>query len=187
MVFSYNKSSNNTKFIPEYNAKNYVISEDNRAIIDDNLHILKILCPYLRDIYFKQGTVEPAVIIKDLIENIFTDNSPNIVISAAEYAFQLPSFVPCVVFHKKKVRVNGVFEDVSYSYNIATAIRWYLYEIRKLHTPFHLDDRMISTIMCMTGLPKRNISCLISANNTFRILKNISKEDWDKIENNIWS
>lgn len=173
LVFSYNTSSNNTRFCAEYNSHYKLRMQSNDKImeaVDYNLDILKILCPYLPDVYLKIGTVEPSVIIHDLATNVFNNGNPNIVISASHYAYQLPAYTPNTVVFRKKITAK---EDTSYSYNFINAINAYIYETRNLQVEYVLNTKMISLVMVLSGLPKRNIKSLFDIGKTLGIVSNM--------------
>ena len=163
LVWSSDNSSNNRKFVPEYNCGYLTKMESNyefKKFIEFNTNILRSIVPYLHEIYYKESPVESGVIIKNLIDNIFNDGNPNIVITNSEYAYQLPCYTPCVVFAKRRAN-NG--EDASISLNYNTAIYHYIYKLRKKHTDVNdINPIFISTVMCMIGIPKRSVKRIIS-------------------------
>jgi hypothetical protein len=173
LVFSRNMSSNNTRFCAEYNSHYRLRMQSNEKImdaVDYNLDILKILCPYLPDIYLKIGTVEPSVIMYDLISKDFNDNIPNIVISSSQYAYQLPGVARNTVVFKKKV-ANKI--DTSFSYNMLNAINAFIYDTRDIVTNEILNTKTISLLMSLSGLPKRNIKSMFSIKTSLEIIQSI--------------
>jgi hypothetical protein len=173
LVFSRNMSSNNTRFCAEYNSHYRLRMQSNEKImeaVDYNLDLLKVLCPYLPDIYLKIGTVEPSVIIHDLIANEFNNNFPNIVISSSQYAYQLPVVTPNTVVFKKKVTDKV---DTSYSYNFVNAINAFVYDTRDLVVDEVFNNKFISLLMVLSGLPKRNIKSMFSIRHSLEIIQNI--------------
>lgn len=172
LVYSRNMSSNNTRFCAEYNSQYRLRMQSNEKImeaVDYNIDLLKLLCPYLPDIYLKIGTVEPSVIIHDLITKTF-DVNPNVVISASQYAYQLPAFTPNTVVFRKKTS-NKI--DTSYSYNFINALNAFIYETRNVAVDEVLNAKAISLLMVLSGLPKRNISSMFNIKHTLRMIQNI--------------
>lgn len=173
LVYSPNISSTNTRFCAEYNSSYRLRMQSNDKImdaVDYNLEILKVLCPYLPDIYLKIGTVEPSVIIHNLATTIFDNGNPNIVISASQYAYQLPSFTPNTVVFRKKITDK---EDTSYSYNFVNAINAFIYETRNIIVDATLNTKAISLLMVLSGLPKRNIKSMIDIKKSIQLITSI--------------
>jgi len=172
LIFTRNMSSNNTKFCAEYNSHYRLRMQSNEKIMEAvyyNLDILKVLCPYLPDIYLKIGTVEPAVMIHDLITTTFTDK-PNIVISSSQYAYQLPATTPnTVVFRKKSTSKM----DTSYSYNMVNAMNAFIYETKGSVVNEVLNTKALSLLMVLSGLPKRNIKSIFDIKKTMNIIQSI--------------
>lgn len=92
LVNSLNTHPLNTKFVASYNSdfarKSQVTNL--KSVIDNNLKLLEILCPYLSGIYFVNSieNYETSVIIANLIETI-NDGRPNLIISHDIYPMQL--------------------------------------------------------------------------------------------------
>jgi hypothetical protein len=173
LVFTPNMSSNNTRFCAEYNSQYRLRMQSNEKIteaVDYNLEILKVLCPYLPDIYLKIGTVEPSVIIHDLINGDFNNGNPNIVISSSQYTYQLPVFTPNTIVFRKKITEK---EDTSYSYNFVNAINAFIYETRKVVINEVLNTKAISLLMVLSGLPKRNIKSIFDIRKTIKLIQAI--------------
>lgn len=179
LVWASTISGNNTKFIPEYNygyINKIETNDEFRKFIEFNTHILRTITPYLHDIYYTEGTVESGVSIKNMIDNVFNDGNPNIVISNSEYVYQLPCYCPCVVFAKRRSN-NG--EDASISINAMTAIYHYVYKLRRKHTDVNdIHPVFISTVMCMIGMPKRNVKRIISYGRVSTLLRNINPQTY---------
>lgn len=173
LVYTPNISNNNTRFCAEYNSQYRMRMQSNEKImeaVDYNLDILKVLCPYLPDIYLKIGTVEPAVMIYDLITKTFNNGRPNIVISASQYAYQLPAYAPNTIVFRKKTTAKL---DTSYSYNMINAINAFVYETKNSVLNEILNTKAISLLMVLSGLPKRNLKSIFDINQTLKIIQNI--------------
>ena len=182
LVYSPNMSSNNTKYIAEYNSKYSARMNYNTKMMEalhDNIEMLRLLCKYFVNIFLKEGTVEPGVIMAHLMGNEFKNGVPNIVISNSDYMFQLPSVVPnTVVFHKKgaKDQYNHPI-DVSYSYNSINAGPYFIYETKSSNKgDVSIPPAAIVPLMCLTGLPGRSISSIVNATSALKILRSIPLE-----------
>lgn len=169
--------------IPTYN--NYYEtriknSGDYVNIVRDNMNILNILCPYLPEIYFKHCNMDAAAAIKYMIDNVFNEGYPNIIISASQLMFQLPAEIKNS--HTIVIRPSRVFdEDRSYSYNYFNCLTSYMYEIKKQMYVIPIHPELISFMMILIGIPKLSIKSIVNTNVAFRILLNANPgiaHDW---------
>ena len=176
LVFSSNNSINNYRFYSDYNYSYKKRIASNDKIMDAviyNLDLLKVLCPYLPNIYLKIGTVEPAVIIKNIIDNHLFPDIPNIIISSSQYMYQLPANAANVIVFRKKT-INKI--DASYSYNVINALQAFVYETRKINLDRFYNTKYLSILMTLTGLPKRNVKSFHSLNTGLDIIDHIPAE-----------
>lgn len=178
LIYSKNCPYVNKQFYIGYNSKNELTFNTNKSVeemIEYNLNILDILCPYIPDVYFIKSEYETGVIIYDLIcKNQATNNNPNIILTKDKYNYQLCSMDNVVIFRPRK-KDN---EDISYFINKHTLLYTYLTE-RKLNTS-NLDKTimpdLLSLIMTMSSVPERNIKNMININTSINIIsKLISK------------
>jgi len=182
LVHSLNMSSNNTKFIAEYNSKYSARMNYNTKMMEtlqDNLQMLRLLVKYIPNTYLKEGTVEPAVIIKNLIATDFNNGVPNIVISSSEYMYQLPYYSPnTVVFRKKNVVAqSGGFEDASFSYNSITAPLYFIQDTKgTIKGDISTPPYAISVLMCLSGLSGRSVSSIFNITTAAKITRFIPSE-----------
>ena len=100
IVQSLNTCEINRKFISGYNESFYQKSQLKSSIAARNgLEILKVLCPYLPDIFYieTENNWEVSVIIANLIEAI-NDGHPNMIISKDLYSLQLTGYYKNTTF-----------------------------------------------------------------------------------------
>ena len=181
LVYSPNMSSNNTKFIAEYNSKYSARMNYNTKMMEtlqDNIQMLRLLIKYVPNAYLKEGTVEPAVIIKHLIDTDFDNGIPNIVISSSDYMYQLPYYSrDTVVFRKKNVAGNNGFEDASFSYNGITAPLYFVQDTKgTVKGDISIPPSALSVLMCLSGLSGRSISSLFNITTSAKIVRFIPTE-----------
>ena len=97
LINSLNTCDINRKFVADYNEefRRKTISSNLVNIINNNMKLLKILCPYLPGIYFidSESNYESAVIIANIIESLH-DGHPNLIISHDTYPLQLTAIYP---------------------------------------------------------------------------------------------
>lgn len=182
VIFSYNKSYINYRYIGDYNSKNLIKVENNdnvRSIIDRNISLMKTLFPYLPGIYLKTGTVEPSVIAYDIIDK-FTrkgNNTPNVFISNSDYSFQLPAVLNnTYLFYKKKVRneESNKQDDVSFSVSNKDALVKYISHSKNQIVDIgNINSNWVSTFMLLNGLPCRGIKSLVDYNKSINTMKYI--------------
>ena len=176
LIWSSNDSLNNIRYIPEYNTYYRNRMASNNKIYDtvtDNLQLLNLLVPYLPNIYIKFGTVEPAVIIKGLIDKKLFNmgRNPSIVISTSQYMYQLPVDQPnCIVIRSKKDKKDK--SDVSYSYNMLTAMTAYILELKNTLVQ-GTDPRKMAMLMNLIGIPKRSVKSLCDFKVALEVLATI--------------
>ena len=114
LISGFNIPENSCRFVAEYNKvikdklKNKMIFD----MVDQNIQLLDILCPYLPDIFFIKTEFETSVAIHNIIkkEKASGRDVPSIVISSDMYPIQLTTLWDDVAYIKPK-KSNG--EDSS--------------------------------------------------------------------------
>ena len=118
LINSYNCADLNRKFIANYNAEfmRKVQVTNTKKLIDGNIDLLRVLCPYLPGIYLIESMeqYETAVIIAHLIE-IINDGNPNLVISHDLYPLQLVAKI-------RKINVQPLLEISPLNYALFSAM-----------------------------------------------------------------
>lgn len=94
----------------------------NKAIIDSNIRLLKMVSMYLPNVKTICGTAEPHLITYNNIKRFEAEDIPNIVITKDIFSYQLPTISNTVIFRPKKSKGD----DSSYCINAANAISSYL-------------------------------------------------------------
>jgi len=159
LVYGDKSSKNITQFIPEYNTfyKNRIKSNGKiNSVVKSNMELLRKLVPYLPNIYFREGTVESAVIMHDIIQRKLIGIAPSLVISNSQYMYQLPLFSKSVKVINKSNSIK-MQEDTTYSYNCNNALDAYLYEVKDVVLHNHFNQNTLSFIMSVLGLPKLSV------------------------------
>lgn len=187
IIFSTNNSSNNTKYIANYNSANINKRERNvdiKDIIDHNIELMKTLIPYFPGIYLKLSTVEPSVVMYDLINKISKeDKSPCLIISSSDYSYQLPAVLKNTYLIYKKTMMNKTnIEDVSFIVVHDNALLTYISKTKNqqvsiddLQDSLLLNQNWISPFMILTGLQCRSIKGLFNYKKALEILKFIKQ------------
>lgn len=175
LVWSSNLNFDAINICPEYNYKYlraYNVNKAFNELTEFNRSILRLLCPYLNDIYFVESEVEPTIMVNELMQNVFTTGE-NIFVSKSLYAFQLPAYTNAITLVKHKVTSPAIM-DASICVNKDNCISSYIFEVRKKDTNGQpLSPLFMSTVMAMVGIPTRSIKRLISYDRVYKILENL--------------
>ena len=178
LINSLNTCDINTKFVAEYNAEFKRKSQitNTKKIIDNNMSLLKILCPYLPAIYYVESeqNFETAVIIAHIIEQL-NDPNPNLIISRDFYPIQLVTkyrWTSYLCPKKALHRIEGMVADTSWMLPInekanfkeefwktISTIRNCSYNILSTMSPINY-----SLFTSMTKVPERNLKPLVQNN-----------------------
>ena len=169
------------RFIPDYN-KSYTSrmqrNPEVTKLINTDLYLIDTICHYLPNIYFKQSTVETAVMAYDMIKKFSNKGKrfPSLFITASQYAFQLPGNQnmeneECIMLFRRKTMQDG---DLSYLVTKANALDYYIAEIKNQNVEqMPLKQSWVSGFMTLSGIPKRNIGAIFDYNKAIDILKRI--------------
>ena len=144
-----------------YNKRFADAGDSYNKMIESNLSLLHLLCPYLPDIYFKAGSVDATIMIKHMLDHNYFggDRTANLVISTSHYMYQLPSTNPEVVVARQSRKFA---EDNSYSYNSITCLNAFLYESRKFVPEFPINPKFISMLMILNGIQRLGVKSKVS-------------------------
>lgn len=175
LVYSTNDSKNNTQFMPTYNYDYRNRIRYNTKIknnVDENMKLIRLLVPYLPNVFLKEGTVETSVIIHDIIQKRLLGDNPSLVLSNSQLMYQLPILDSNAIVIRKDLRIYKPNDfDKTYSYNHSNALHAYIYELKKKNIREYLNQKTISFIMTLIGIPKRNIKSFCSYTTALSISK----------------
>lgn len=172
-----------SQYLP-YNMKNIQMEDSNlylKQLIIDNLEVIKILCPYLYDIYaVVDYENEFSVIASALIDcESEKGKTPNIIYSKDPLAYQLIAFKPRTFLYRPKKRNNI---DCSWVVTKSTLYNSYRYGELGLTKQFEtsLDVKMFSIYQAIAGIKSRNIASNKNGNTTIKLLENA-------VQNNVFA
>jgi len=159
----YNDGSMSTikPFIPEFNSVYEKRIYNNKRIkkaFDKNIDLLKILVPYLPNIYLKIGTTDSCIMIYDIIRRKLMGIAPTIVISNSQYMFQLPQIAKSVRVIRKIGTNQG--KDNTHAYNSKNCMEAYIYGTRLKNIISNFNQNTLSTLMTLNGVPKLGIKTM---------------------------
>ena len=169
LINSTNTCDINRKFVAEYNVDflEKTATTQTLKLIDNNMKLLKVLCPYLPAIYYidSEQQFETAVIIANIIE-ILNDNTPNLIISHDMYPLQLCTEYKWTSYlYPKKNRVGNQSEDVSWMIpvNDKETFREVFWMNYCIHRKANLDIFMrispvnYPLVLALAGIPERGL------------------------------
>lgn len=179
LVYSDMSNPYNKSYCPGYNSTNDLRVTSNQRItefISYNISLLKILCPYLPDIYFVEGVYEPSVIILDLIykEEASGNLFPNLVFTRDDIALQLAGS-----HNNTTIFLDSKRTGVSMYANYTNAISVYMAKSGRkklIESPAvisrinGISSHLLGAIIALTNLPSRSVKAIYDANKAINIV-----------------
>ena len=176
LIYTTNDSENTTKFLPEYNTYYKNRQKANQRMwkhIQNNMQLVRILVPYIPDVFLKEGSVESSVIIHDFIQNHYVGVHPNMVISNSQMMYQLPQFSKSAIILRKDLGRSAELNR-TFSYNTYNCVEAYCYELSRVNlTEEQINQQTISFVMSLRGIPRRSITSLYSIRTLLKMAKQI--------------
>lgn len=163
-----------------YNEKNILMEDSDyimKSLIIDNLNIIKLLCPYLYDIFaIVDMENEFSTICSYLIKYNNKSATPNIIYSKEPLAYQLVAYKPMTFLYRPKKSIN---QDVSWVVTKSTLYNAYRQGELKLkkEMDIHLNPEIFALYQAISGVRSRSMNSLKNANSLIKILS-------DGIKNN---
>ena len=193
LINSLNTCDINCKFVAEYNSefKRKTQITQTLGIINNNMQLLKVLCPYLPAIYYidSEQNFEVSVIAAYIIEKLNAEEServPNLIISRDYYPIQL------VTKYKWTSYLCPVKKGEDYSWmlpinekpnfkeefwKIISVIRNNSYNLLSSMSPINY-----SLYTCMTKVPERTLKPLVSNSAARNLITSIVGSEDVKIQ-----
>jgi hypothetical protein len=164
IVWSWNRPEYVRNLLPEYNAHS-ILAEDAKTIlkqlVEENLKLLEILCPYIPDIYFVNGyNHETGVVIYTLISHPNQSCpivGPNMIYSRDPYEYiDIASIPETVMFRPKKY--HG--QDKSYPVMKSNLIESYVTnELRlKWNSGIPVEYNNFAWVLSSVGMKARGVN-----------------------------
>jgi len=179
-----------TNFCKDYSSS-LRLAIQNSPVINDlitaNSELLKILCPYLNDIfYIEDFSCEVGVGIYSILHKISANHtiqqyskevilykdSPSIIFTKDTHLYQLPAMIPNVVIYRCS-KYNG--EDRSWYINKNNVLNKYIENTRSQTDISTLNlerfnPELLSLIMTLTNLPDRSIKSLLNLSTALKYI-----------------
>lgn len=161
IVWAWNKPQNVINAIPEYNAHR-IMAEDaktiQRSLVEENVQILKTLCPFLPDIYFiNGGNYETMTVIGSLISNYGRGRKgiPSIIYSRDPFGYLAVDKLPLTFLFRPK---KSNHEDKSYMVSKTNLIDTYLKEeLKQVPYDADYDPNKFHEYMAYAGMRSRGL------------------------------
>lgn len=162
-----------------YNERNILTEDSNfilKKLIIDNLEIMKILCPYLYDIFcIIDYENEFSVIASSLIDSN-EEKNPNIIYSKDALSYQLVAFKPYTFLYRPKKRQTQDNSWVATKSTLYNAYRYGELEVKKQFET-GLDPSMFSIFQAISGVKTRNLKNFKNVNSTIKLLEKAVSEN----------
>lgn len=172
LIYSDNTPYYNNMMYPGYNVSMAMTIKNNRLkydMINHNFNLLKLLCPYLPDIFFINRSEEVGVIIYDLMSKYDLNNEKaHIILTKDVYNYQLVTLKPNTIILRPKKNKG---EDLSYYISINNVLEYYLSKRNVKKRSDMLSPNLLSLIMAMNNLPERNIDTMLNITKTINYLE----------------
>lgn len=172
IIYSRNCPEFSKRFCANYNSKNEFTMKSNEFItklINSNIELLTVLCPFIKDVYFIQDSFETAVVITDLITKQ-NNGFPNIIFSKDNYMYQLPAVLKDTVLFRP-FKKGG--EDLSWRVDAINTLQLYIQHTRNSsdYIVEDLSPRLLSLLMALTNLPERNVKSIFNIQKALEIIR----------------
>lgn len=157
-----------------YNEKNILMEDSDyimKSLIIDNLNVVKLLCPYLYDIFAivdmeNEFSTICAYLISTQGKN---DKTPNIIYSKEPLAYQLVAYEPMTFLYRPKKSIN---QDVSWVVTKSTLYNAYRQGELKLKKEIEisLNPEIFAMYQAISGVRTRSMNSLKNANSLIKLL-----------------
>lgn len=197
LINSTNTCDINLKFVADYNSDflRKVNVTQTKKMIDSNMKLLDVLCPYLPAIYYveSQQHFEVAVIIAYLIE-MLNDDNPNLIISHDMYPLQLCAQYKWTSYlYPKKTRSENEFYDSSWMIpvNDKPGFReafWAAYATHRSVSPAiyemltGISPVNYPLLISLVPFPERSLRCILHSTVAIRFINSIAGGEDIKIQ-----
>ena len=174
IINSHNISDINTQLVFGYNNGFKQSLDSNvkaRDMINNNIDILRLLVPYLPDIYFIDTTYEAGVVMYNLMcRDDKLNEKAHIILSKDPYLYQLVAMKPNTVVLRKKDK------DTSIYINKDNLLSIYLKERKVKENDTIVSPELFSVLLAMSSLKQRNIKSVTSISKAIDTLEKAIKD-----------
>jgi hypothetical protein len=161
MTNNSNCLANEFAMYPEWNMNDCFIPNPKRdEILKWNIQLLRLLIPYFPNLYFIEGTVEPSVMIYNLIRTSNTSH-PNVILTKDLMSWQIPALdLNSCIFRPRKSKD----EDTSFCINKINVYGQWRHTVNNSRSSMevNLPSEMLSLYIALTSFKKRGLSSYFS-------------------------
>lgn len=148
--------------VPEWGAKLKFTTDPKRSeILKWNIQLLKLLAPYFPRLHFISGSVEPSIMINNLIIKN-NNNYPNVILSKDLMSWQIPAMnLNSCVFRPRKSKD----EDTSFCVNQQNVFDMWRHIVNhsKTQPTVVLPPEMLSLYIALTSFKNRGLNSYYSS------------------------
>lgn len=172
LVWGYNCP---TELPPEYNAhfrERVATNQRARELVEKNLEILRVLCPYLPEIYFLDGGEHE---VAGVIYTLASDARLNVILSKDVYTYQLVAHCPnTFIFRPMKTNYMGAMADTSWVVTKTNLCKAYRKDLKIAVKPDVLEKPSdIYYVQALGGLKARHIKGDMVFNRAIEVIADI--------------
>ena len=143
-------------------------------IIEDNMEVLRILCPYIPDVSFIYSGYEPGLVFGRIATSEYTYGKngeiiPNIIISKDVWNMQVVAELSNV-YMIRPIKKNG--EDLSILMNNQNVLAYYTAIRQTKVNPYNISSNYLSFIISATRFPERGMKSLHNISSIIKYLDN---------------
>ena len=161
-----------------YNEKNILIENSNSILtnlLEDNIKVMQIICPYLNDIFCISDIDNEFITITSKIIEMNNNNIPNVIYSKDIMSYQLVPFKRRTFLYRPKRK--NYLNDVSWVTTKSTLYEAYRYGELALQNKegvytgsTSMNINAFSIYLAIAGVKTRGLSSLKNANVAFNLL-----------------
>ena len=186
LIYSNNTCDINEKFVYKYNCMFKEKSQIPmfKAMVEENFGLLKVLCPYLPDIFFVSSTrnYETSVIIAHIIRKL-NDGNPNLIITRDLYPIQLCTMFPytSILFpYKYKGQDNSIIVPLTEKSN-HRQLFWDVVASKRKVSPeklYNISPINFSLLCALNRMPERYMLPILTVDQSRKIIEHfVGSED----------
>ena len=188
LISSYNIPEVSCKFVSGYNKifKDKMMNKLVFDMVEQNIQLLEILCPYLPDIHFVKTDFESSVAIYNIIkkEKSSGRDVPNVIISSDPFPIQLTTLVNDTVFIRPKKNMGEDISEIVCPISHVHHQNSFWSIICQEKDDFALNESSVSIssrnyalLAALNRFQDRNIKCIVNFSKANKILSSIGGFD----------
>lgn len=149
-------------------------------VIEDNMEILRILCPYIPDVSFIYSAYEPGLVFGRIASSEYAYNGkgniiPTIIITKDIWNFQVVSEIPNT-YIIRPLKKNG--EDLSVLINNEDVLSYYTAIRQTKVGANYIGSNYLPFIMAATRFPERGVKSLHNITSIIKYLNNAINQNY---------